>query len=248
MAIYKFLLCLTWVIAIQAFASTEDQQKEIINGVSVKSHKDDSTRTYMGEVTKSIPANLETVFKSIVNFDEKCNNAHKDRRKNTSKSTDCRYHNENVVETLILKKINLTGWTKEPKEVDRYLLARRVYNRADFQYYELVRIYEDKNDKNQKTIKIVQTMMTDKEVNSYTKPLFEKDSAFNAVTSTYFLTEIESKKTELRYEYKADTEHWILNKEVSVPQVFSSISKGINDLLKAVDSESNKISRELASN
>ena len=248
MAIYKFLLCLTWVITIQAFASNEEQQKDTINGVSVKSHKDDSTRTYIGTVSKSIPANLETVMKSIVNFNEKCNNAHKSRRKNTSQSIDCRYHNENVVETVIIKDINQNGWKKDAKEVERYLLARRVYNRADFQYYELIRIYEDKNEKNQRTMKVVQTMMTDKEVKSYTKPLFEKDSAFDSVTSIYFLTEIEPKKTDLSYEYKADTEHWILNKEVSVPQVFSSISKGINDLLKAVDSESNKISRELASN
>jgi hypothetical protein len=40
----------------------------------------------------------------------------------------------------------------------------------------------------------------------------------------------------------------MLNKEVSVPQVFASMSKGINDLIKAMDQESRTPMRDVAAN
>jgi hypothetical protein len=123
-----------------------------------------------------------------------------------------------------------------------------VYNRGSFGYYELVRIYEYRNSDNKKVIKIVQTMLNDKQARLYTNPVFEKDSAFDESSSTFVLTEVSATETNLNYEYKAETEHWILNKEVSIPQVFASISKSINDLVKTVDLESAIQSRELASN
>jgi hypothetical protein len=248
MVIYKILMCAGWLIALHAFAETKMDKKDSIDGVTVLSGKNASTRIYSGSISKTFPFPLKTVVKSIVNFQEKCNNSYKDRRKFTDKNTDCKYHNDNLVETILVKDIKRTGWTKEHGEVERYLLGRQVYNRGSFGYYELVRVYEGQNANNQKTLKIVQTMMEDKEVKNYTNPSFEKDSAFDHATSTYILTEIGPKETSLDYEYKADTEHWILNKEVSVPQVFSSISKGINDLLKTVDAESNLLCRDLASN
>ena len=248
MAFFKVLLCASWVLSVGTSAATLIDKKETISGVSVESGKENTIRHYRGSITKNFPYSLAAVKSSVVNFNEKCNNSLKDRRQFTDKNQDCKYHNENLVETVVLKSINQAGWTKDSNEVDRYVLGRLIYNRGSFGYYELVKIIEGVNDQNQKTITINTRMLTDQEAEVYTKPAFEKDSAFDHADSTYILTEIGPKQTTLSYEYKAQTEHWVLNKEVSVPQVFASISKSINDLVKAVDAESMIKSRDVASN
>lgn len=249
MAITKLLLiagCLTAATTVSAGAKMD--KKDTINGVFVQSGKNNSTRYYSGSISKIFPYQLGTIRNSIVNFDQKCNNSFKDRRRFTNKSISCKYHNDNLVETMVIKNIKSEGWKKETGEVERYILGRRIYNRGEFGYYELVRIFESKNQQNQKTVKIVQTMLSDKEARTYLTPAFERDSAFDKASATFTLTEINSRETDLKYEYSAETEHWVLNKEVSVPQVFSSISKSINDLFKTVDAESVVQTRDLASN
>jgi hypothetical protein len=248
MAIYKIFLCAAWLIAVQAFAGAKIDKKDTINGVSVQTAKDDSTRIYQGSIFQSFPHSIDSVKLAIINFADKCNNSYKERRKYTDKNFNCKYHNEHLVETQVIRKIKQTGWTKEEGEIDRFLLARRVYNRGSFGYYELVRIYEKKNEDGKRTVRIVQTMLTDAEVKKYTTPIFEKDSAFDKSVSSFTLTEVSPSETSLNYEYNAETEHWILNKEVSVPQVFASISKSINDLVKTVVTESAIQSRDVASN
>jgi hypothetical protein len=249
MAIFKLMLCAGWLISLQVFSGTPVlDKKETINGVVVQTGKQDSTRIYQGSVTKTFPYKLETIKKSVINFHEKCNNSLKDRRKYTDKKADCKYHNENMVETLVIKDIKQTGWTKAPGEVERFVLGRLIYNRGAFGYYELVQVFYGKNKKNQNTIKIVQTMLDDKVAKIYISPAFDKDSAFDTTQCTFTLTELSPTETKLRYKYRANTEHWILNKEVSVPQVFASMSKSINDLVKTVDTESIIQSRDLASN
>jgi hypothetical protein len=248
MAIYKIFLCAGWLIAVQAFAEAKIDKKDKINGVLVQSAKDESARIYKGAITKSFPHSIDSVKQAIINFADKCNNSYKDRRKYTDKNFHCKYHNEHLVETQVIRKIKQTGWTKEEGEVDRFLLARQVYNRGSFGYYELVRIYESKDAENKRTIRVVQTMLTDSQVKNYTTPIFEKDSAFDKSISTFTLTEVKPNETALSYEYNAETKHWILNKEVSVPQVFASISKSINDLVKTVVTESAIQSRDVASN
>lgn len=247
MAIYKILLCAGWLIALTAFAEAKIDKKDTINGVKVTSAKDDDTRTYSGQITKKFPHPIESVKSGIVNFDEKCNNDYKERRNFTDKKADCKYHNDHLVETLVVKDLK-DGWTKDANEVERYILGRQIYNRGSFGYYEMVKVFEAKNAQNQRTITIVQTMMSDKQVKKYTKPAFEKDSAFDDSMSIFTLTETAPNETTMEYTYQASTEHFILNKEISVPQVFASISKSINDLIKTVATESALKSRDVASN
>lgn len=248
MANYKLLVCTGWLLTTAAFAGAKMDKKETINGIIVETGKKDSVRIYQGSVSKTYPFNLTTIKNSVVNFQDKCNNSLKDKRQFTDKKTPCKYHNENLVETLVVKNIKNSGWKKEEGEIERYILGRQVYNRGSFGYYELVRVYEGKNEQNQKTLKIVTHMLSDKEAKAYINPKFEKDSAFDRSVSTYVLTEVSPNETNFAYQYNAETEHWILNKEVSVPQVFASISKSINDLLKTVSAESAIQNRDLASN
>lgn len=248
MATSKILLLAGCLTTFTFSAHAKMDKKETIKGVVVQSGKSNSTRYYSGSISKVFPYQLSMVKNSIVNFDQKCNNSFKERRQYTDKTTDCKYHNDNLVETIVIKDIKTSGWKKEAGEIERYILGRRVYNRGNFGYYELVKILEGHNEQNQKTLTIVQTMLSDKEAKTYINPSFERDSAFDEATATFQLTEVNNRETEVQYQYNAETEHWVLNKEVSVPQVFSSISKSINDLFKTVDAESVVQSRDLASN
>jgi hypothetical protein len=248
MATYRLLLLAGCLITLNGLAGTRVDKKDIINGVRVESGKNNSTRFYTGTTTKTLPYSMKAVASGIVNFSEKCNNAFSDKRKFTNKNIKCRYHNDNLVETLVIKNIKTSGWQKESGEVERYILGRKIYNRGDFGHHELVRIYEGKNSQDQKTVTIVQTMLDDKDVTKYTNPSFSKDSAFDKANSIFTLTEVKANETQLNYHYTAQTDHWILNKEVSIPQVFSSMSKSINDLVKAVSAESSVQHQDLASN
>jgi hypothetical protein len=248
MAIYKILLCAGWLITLQVFGETKMDKIQSINGVTLESGKKDSTRIYRGSITKKFSYGINSVVKSIVNFQEKCNNSFKNRRQYTDKSIPCKYSNDNIIETIVVKDINKTGWTKTLNEIERYVLGRQIYNRASFSHYELVTIHESRNAQNNKIITINQRMMSNEETKKYTKPLFDRDSAFDEASSTFTLTEINSKETDLKYEYQGITEHWILNKEISIPQVFASISKSINDLVHTMDEESLLLTRDIASN
>jgi hypothetical protein len=247
MAILKLMVFICWFIAIQSFASPGLDKQETINGVRLESGKKDSTRFYNASVTKTYGFPLSAVEKSVVDFENRCNNAYKDKRKFTDKKNNCKYHNENLVETLIIKDIRIQGWSKVAGERERYLLGRQIYNRGNFSHYELIQVIDGVNQQQQKTVRIIQTMLSDEETKIYTSPKFDKDSAFTKAVAVFELTAISEKETKLTYTYQAHTDHWLLNKEVSVPQIFSSISKNINELVTNLDTESLVVSRSLAS-
>lgn len=240
----KITTFIALTVSISAFANNFDKTEEL-NGVSLKSGKEAAVRTYVGTMEKTFPFPLELVKKGITNFAEKCNNDYKDKRKYTDEKADCKYHNDHLVETFVVKDIRNTEHFKHLSEV--YLVGRQVYNRGSFGYYELVQISQGMNDQKQKTSTIMMRMLEDDEVRSFTTPKFTKESAFDHSQATYTLTEVAPNQTVMTYEYSAETDHWLLNKEVSVPQVFASISKSINDLMKTVEAESTFQKRELAS-
>jgi hypothetical protein len=241
---YSLLLITTLFLAFNSFAETVDKTEQL-NGVSLKSSKEKAVRTFNAVTERTFPYPLTLVKKAVTNFTEKCNNAYKDKRKFSAKEIDCKYHNENLVETFIVNDIRPMESFKGLSEF--YLVGRQVYNRGNFGFYELATIRESVNEKSQKTISVVLKMLNDADVRLYTTPKFEKASAFDNSTASYTLTELAPNITSMTYEYTADTDHWLLNKEVSVPQVFASISKSVNDLVKTVEAESSLQKRELAS-
>jgi hypothetical protein len=228
-----------------ALAVNFDKSDEI-NGVELGSGKDGSVRHYQGTITKTYPISLQIVQNGITNFDEKCNNGFKKKRELTPTKEDCKYHNENLIESLIIRDIAQT-YKKDVGEVERYLVARRIYNRGNFGHYDLIKITHGKNEKNQKTVTIQMKMLSNDEVKSYIQPKIKTESAFSQAQGLFVLTEIGPKTTELAYKYYSTTDHWVLNKEISIPQVFASMSKSINDLFATVDAEAGNLSREFAS-
>jgi hypothetical protein len=213
----------------------DNKEKNEKYKIDLLSGKKDSLRFYKGAQTKVLNDKIQDVVLSITNFDEKCNNDYKDRRELVSKDQDCKYHNGNLVESKVYKP--LKKYEKEPNEIDRYLVARRIYNRQSFSHIDLVVIYQSINKKGQKVIRVSQRMIEDKEAKKYIKPPVEYDSVFQVAKSSFTLTEISPKKTQLEYFYASETDHWLLNKSVSVSKVFESMAKSIDLLLSSIDQE-----------
>lgn len=219
------LLTLTGLLSFPAIAIDFDKLEKI-NGVDLKSGKSRSIRHYQGKATKVLPFDLNLVKSRITNYEDKCNNDYRSKRKFTNTEKVCKYHNDHLIESFIVR----TG--DDPKT---FLVGRQIYNRAHFSHYDLIQIQESKNEKGQKTVVITQDMLNDDEVKKYLQPKFKKDSAFIKSSGVFTLTEIDKSKTEVTYEYYSETDHWLLNKEISVPQVFASISNSISELFKSVE-------------
>jgi hypothetical protein len=233
------------LVSMSANAQTNFDKTEELYGVSLKSAKEDTTRSYIGSIEKTLPFPMAIVKNGVTNFTERCNNDFKSKRKFTAEETNCKYHNEHLVESFVVRDIKTLDSFKDFRE--NYLVGRQVYNRGHFGFYDLVQVREGMNDKNQKTMTITLRMLEDEEVKALTELKITKDSAFNKSHAEFILTEIAPGQTHLNYSYTAQTDHWLLNKEISVPQVFASISKTINSLVKAVEDESSLQKRDLAS-
>jgi hypothetical protein len=228
---FIFMMCLSSFFCLNLLAG--DNKVHQMDGVSVRSFKKADGRVYIGSTKKNLFYPLTMVLNAITNFSEKCNNKFKNKRKYTPVNIDCKYHNENLIETIVVKDIQLKNQFKDV--IDTYLLGRLIFNRGTYGYYELITIREGFNKKKQKTITVSSEMLDDLEVKKFISPKFKRETAFDKTDWRFKLTQISENKTFVTYKYSTQTNHWILNKEVSVPQVFVSMSKSINDLLKSVE-------------
>lgn len=247
MFFFKLLMVLSTLISFETSAKTKYDRKERQKDVSLASGKKDNVRSYHATTTKVLNVPLTVVKDSVLNFADRCNNAFRKKRELTPSEYDCRYHNDNLIESLVVRTLRQGTWVKEENEVERFVVARKIYHRGESGYYELVKIKESTNVLKQKTYVIEQDMLSNDQARNYVSVRFKKESPFETSKIRYTITEIAPGKTELRYIYKGTTTHWVLNKELSVPQVFASISKSINNLVSTIGTESEVQARSIAS-
>ena len=242
---YKLFSTLALLVSFQLHADPAIDKTQELNGVQLSSGKEEAHRIYNGKLSRTFPFPIELVKKSVTNFSDKCNNDYRSKRQYVSEEFNCKYHNENLVESFVVKDIKPQEYLQNL--TDYYLIGRQIYNRGSYGFYELVQVKDSVNEKNQKTSDIKIRMLTDEEVKLFTDPKFARNTAFDHSASRYTLVAISPNETLLTYEYNAGTDHWILNKEISVPQVFASISKTIVNLMNSVEAEASVQKRELAS-
>lgn len=240
---FKYFLFFLLIIHNKSFA-----EKEIIknmNGIELKSSKEKNKRIYQGSITKILPYSADAIKMGIINYPERCNNEYIKKRMFSSSSTSCKYHSENLIETIIIRDLIKNENIKQFS--DAFVLGRRIHNRGTFGYYELVTIQEKETSKG-KNIVIINRMLGDNETNQYITPKFKRESAFDESSETFIVNEISPNQTELNYTYLSTTAHWLLNKEVTVTQVFSSMEKSISRLLNSIEQESKIQSKETVPN
>lgn len=225
---------LTIFICLPLHATIQFDKQEEINGIILQTGKVERTRHYEGTYSKTFDMPLQSLKNSITNFSEKCNNSFKKKRKLTDANMVCKFRAEQLIESVIIKDIG-KNWEATPLETERFLVARQVYRRGTYSHYDLVKVMEATNDKGLNVLTISLNMLDDSEVEKYTKPVFKKDSDFSKNSEVYTLTAISANKTELSYQFHAETEHWLLNKQLSVPQVFAYIGQSINEKINTLD-------------
>ncbi|MES2529018.1 MAG: hypothetical protein V4598_18170 [Bdellovibrionota bacterium] len=247
MLFIRTLMILSTLFSFEISAKVKYDRKERQKDVSLASGKKNDVRSYHATTTKVLNFPVTIVKDSILNFSDKCNNAYRKKRELTTADYDCKYHNENIIEQFVVKNLRNGTWKKEDHETERFVVAVKIYNRGESGHYDLVKIKETTNVLKQRTIIIEEDMLTNDQARDYVSVRFKKDSPFETSRIRYTLTEIAPGKTELRYIYKGTTTHWVLNKEISVPQVFSSLSKSINNLVSSIGSEAEVQTRSIAS-
>lgn len=213
----------------------KDQKKKSQYNLSLVSGKKDDLRFYQIEREEVFQHDIKSVFKSIINFDEKCNNEYKDRRKFINKTKHCKYHNSNLIESIIHKSHN-KKFIKEDHEADRFLVTRRIYNRSEFSHIDLIKVFKYEID-GVSYMRITQEMLSDKEAKKYLKSPIRKQSAFKKTYGEYILTSVDGKSTKVSFTYSSETNHWLLNKSISVSEVFSNMAKSFDLLFQSIHTE-----------
>jgi prolyl oligopeptidase PreP (S9A serine peptidase family) len=214
-------------------------KRQTLNGVKLRSSKEDVVRKYNGRMERTYPYPISVIKSGITNFTERCNNSFRSRRKFTALETDCKFHHDSIVETFVIKDFK--------GHEESYLLGRKVYNRTEYNRYELVTIHEGQDEEARKTITITSKMLSDEAVKEFTAPPFVTDSEFKDSVTTFTLTAISPQQTKITFDYNSETDHWLLNKVISVPQVFSFISRDMLDTMNSLEKEASKQLREIAS-
>lgn len=196
--------------------------------VELLSGKKAKMRAYQGRKIQIFEASLQDVLAGIENFEEKCNNELRKYRKWTAKDYNCPHFNKSLSDS---KKVELstTKFPLEKNQLRKYLVMRNIYNREEFRHVDLVEVLKEK-----KTVVVKQTMLSNSQTENFLEEKYKKHSVFNMTYGEFRLTEIEKNKVELNYIYYLDTEHWLLNKSISVSEVFDSIAIGLDDLFKGI--------------
>ena len=203
------------------FLSLSTLAQKTIDGVELETSKTNSIRTLKASKSVTLNLGLEDSLKLVINFEEKCNNSYKDRRKWSDKQKSCTFHNNNLIETIHYREIK----NKNSDLKDHFLLLRHGYNRGTFLYFEEITIEQSANE-----IHVKQRLLSDEEVKTFLETKIETLFSFQSVNPHFHLKALEENKTQLTFTYQSSTDHWLLNKEMMIGEIFESTAKGINDL------------------
>lgn len=238
----RLMLSFALLLPLCAEALTYDR-KEKLKGVFLQTGKDDDLRSYRGSTKRIFPYPSQFVLQSITAVADRCNNNLSEMREFTSTDHVCRYHSDQVIESFVERNLK-PGFIADAGEVDRFVVGKRIYDRGTYSFYELVQIFQNKDDAGRVTHLVKTRMLSDKESEALITPRFQKSSSFESSEMDFILTDISANETEVRYIHKAATNHWVLNKAFSVGQVFSSLTSTMNATLGNVGSESDRLYRE----
>ena len=213
--------------------------EQSIKNVSMATAKIDSTRIVRGYRSQQFQGSFDVIKNGIINFDEKCNNSYKDKRKFTDKSKDCKYLNKNLIESVIIKKTNFSG-LKETNEVERYVVTRYIQNSVGtFAQNDLMVVLEYTNSSKEKVFEIKQTMLSDEESKNYLENPIKRDSPFKEASGRFMVTEKAKGDVVFEYEYIGKTDKWYLNKDMFLSKIYEGTADGIHDLFTSVELANN---------
>lgn len=219
-----------------------DESKKI-ESIEFISGKYEDQRYHKGQMTQVIPSDIKSLKSAILAFNQRCNNEFIKKRKLTDENYKCKYHNENIIESLVHDSKELKDFKLENNEIDRFLISRRIYNRNHYEHTDMIRVYELVANKE---YKISMEMIDDKTVKKFMKPIVKKDSVFLKTLAIFAIKKIDDKSTQLTYTYESVTDHWLLNKSVSNNEIFNSMASSFKQLFKSLKNEASEVESSVA--
>jgi len=223
------------MISFNCFAQT----KKTIGDVRLSSHWEGETKVFTAEIEMTYEADIETVAQGIENFDEKCNNEYRSKRKKMKWEDKCLYFNKNLVEAIKIHDFN-----KEVLKTDdlkpSYLVWRNIYNRGNFSHYDVI-----KKKKLDSEMIISHEMINPELIKKVIKDPTRISSAFDYMKGTYRLIKVSENKTKVKYRYESKTSHWFLVREFIEENVFENMSAGTTQALKTISKAVERNSRSL---
>lgn len=171
---------------------------------------------------------LEDIVKGIENFDEKCNNEKRSKRKYLKWETKCRFHNENLVEAVKIYK----PMDQNLKKYNgfQYLIWRNIYNSGKYSHYDVVTKRISKEE-----VIIKHQMLSNSEVNQIIEKPEKINSAFDNISGTYKVTKLAGGMIKVEYVYESKTDHWFLTKDFLENKIIDNITKGTLQALKTIE-------------
>ena len=196
--------------------------EKTIEGVTVASLKKDKGRLISAKASKIFELDIKTVSKKVIDFENKCNNDLRRKRKLISKESNCLYPNKNVIEAVKLPSL-------KPNCKKCFLIFRRISNRSYFQHYDLI----ESSSSGISTI-INHRMLSNEKLSEYITQPKKTRSAFKSLSGQFKLTKLEDKKTKVEYFYKAYTENWLLNLEITQNTLLENVANGVRATIDAI--------------
>lgn len=239
----RFLIVLFFPFFVGAAVPVVDGVKlgkeEVIKDVRVLSAEKDDSIFYHASYQTAISGDYEKALQFVLNFPQRCNNSYRRERKLTSKENECVYHNDNLIESQIVRELKTKD--KEQFEVDRFVLKRRIWNKGLHTYNDLVTVKELKPESNQeRLVEISYRLLHDEEANKLIDNPVPFDNAFYYTVGTYRMGKQKDGKISIKYSYVTKTDHWFLTSGMVQGSIYSSLANGAR---YAVDGISGAINR-----
>ena len=196
---------------------------------SIVVKKSGESKVFKATVKAKFKATLSEVIKGIENFDDKCNNNRRSKRKYSKWEKNCSYHNENLVEAIKIQDFKKEVLGKEYPHA-KYLMWRNIYNKGKFSHYDVI----TKDERKKSTIIKHQKLSEEIVMKLVSNP--EKTvSAFEDIVGTYTVTQIDSETVQVIYTYESTTDHWFLTKDFLESNIKKNMVHGSEQAVKSIE-------------
>jgi hypothetical protein len=228
MLVFSVLFCL---FLSSAQAEEKYDRFEKIQNITLQTGKEGSQRHFRAFTKAELPLPTDSVLEELLDFRQSCNNDLAHKRQYLTPDHHCKRFDRDVIENIVLNEINVDRPFEEG-ELKRLIVGRRVYNRGEYGYYELVRVFKRPDG-----YRVTLELLKDKTARQLVEPKIKFDYFFHQKNTEYILSTKADSKTELKLITEASTRNWFLNKAFSVGQVFQGLVTETSDLLARFHSE-----------
>lgn len=204
------------------------------NQMNFKTGKVDSFRHYFAETSKIINQSAKSFIEAYKRTDDRCDNSLKSSRRFSSKNYECKFHSEDVVESVKYKIIT-PGYSKHD-----YVATKYIKKQGNQILQQLITIKEEYIG-GVKHYTIVDKSIDDKLSKKLTGKNLKFDATIKNASSTFIVKELSSNKIKVTYKYTMSTDHWLVNKSFITGRVFSSIEDSVAKLFKVMSQQAKTI-------